>query len=156
MSNARDIDIEEARRLFEYNPDTGELTSKTHRRNMPKGTVVVSTTPYGYLRARVSGRLLLGHRLAWAIHYGEQPPAVIDHKNRDKKDNRIDNLRACSQAQNVQNSTGRGYSVMSNGKYQAAVKLNGKRIAIGTYDTPEEANAAYLNKKKELHSSFVE
>ena len=154
MSNS--IDIKEVRRLYTYEPETGKLICNTDRRKMPKGSDPCRNHARGYLMVKVGDKYILAHRVIWAIHYGEQPPTEIDHKNRNKRDNRISNLRGATRSENVRNSMGKGYSVMRNGRYQAAVKLNGKRIAIGTYDTPEEAHAAYINKKKELHSSFVE
>jgi hypothetical protein len=33
------------------------------------------------------------HRLAWVYHYGYEPQGPIQHKNGDKTDNRIDNLK---------------------------------------------------------------
>jgi len=37
-------------------------------------------------------------------------------------------------------------------KYRAIIKLNSKRVQIGEYDSPEEARAAYLSAKSQLHS----
>jgi hypothetical protein len=36
-------------------------------------------------------------------------------------------------------------------KFQAKIELNGISIYLGTYTTKEEAHAAYLAKKRELH-----
>ena len=152
----RPIDITEVRRLYTYEPDTGELICNTARNQMPKGSSACVNHQRGYLMVKVGKHYMLAHRVIWAIHYGEQPPAEIDHKNRDKKDNRINNLRAATAVENKQNSVGKGYSRLRSGRYQARVKLGGRLISCGTYDTPEEAHAAYINKKKELHSSFVE
>lgn len=52
---------------------------------------------------RVDGRLLLGHRVAWVMMTGEQPPALLDHRNEVGTDNRWDNLRASNKPGNNQN-----------------------------------------------------
>jgi hypothetical protein len=37
------------------------------------------------------------------------------------------------------------------GRYRATIKAEGRRRCLGRYDTPEEASAAYLAAKRELH-----
>lgn len=82
------------------------------------------------------------------------PPApgqVVDHINGDPMDNRRENLRACSQSENVQNirwnprnTTGvRGvYYAVERKKFVATIGVRRKLIRIGGYDTIEEATAA--------------
>ena len=47
----------------------------------------------GYLILKIKGRQMKAHRIAWLLNYGEFPKSEIDHINRDKLDNRIENLR---------------------------------------------------------------
>jgi hypothetical protein len=85
----------------------------------------------------------------------------LDHINGIKRDNRIENLREATDSENQQNqkkppahNTSGFLGVTKykrNGKWVAGIKLNGKRINLGYFDTPEAAHAAYLQKKKELH-----
>lgn len=110
----------------------------------------------GYYAIRIANTTINAHRLVWAMHYQEEPPAVIDHINRDKTDNRIENLRALTHLENVQNWRGKGYSVdKRSGKYQAAISINGKVKWLGYYGTASEAEAAYLKAKAELHPSYA-
>ena len=76
---------------------------------------------------------------------------VIDHINGDKLDNRRSNLRICTKQQNVCNNDThkdvrkgkyKGYS-LSRGKYAARIKVKGKLIYLGGYDTEEAAALAY-------------
>jgi HNH endonuclease len=56
---------------------------------------------YGYTIIKFKGRQYKAHRLIWMYHYGTFPQNVIDHKNGNKSDNRIENLRDVKQAENV-------------------------------------------------------
>jgi hypothetical protein len=78
--------------------------------------------------------------------------AVVDHINGDPSDNRRCNLRITTQSGNMCNSRLRsdsttGYKGVSmdkrDGMYRAYIYYKGKQIALGYYDNPEEAAAAY-------------
>lgn len=143
------ISIETLREKYSYNPETGELTSK--RLNSVVGHSNRNRRT-AYIRVKVLGSCLLGHRVAWAMHYGEWPKGQIDHRDGDGMNNRIDNLRDSSHAQNqrnqrlhARNKTGvRGVSVCKRtGKLMALIwDGNGKRIYIGRFETIEAAAAA--------------
>ena len=63
-----------------------------------------SLDKYGYLILKIKGRQYKAHRVAFALHNGRWPAGVIDHINGNRSDNRIENLREVSQAQNVANT----------------------------------------------------
>lgn len=58
----------------------------------------------GYLIIKIKGRQFKAHRIVWFLCNGEFPNGVIDHINRNRTDNRIENLRDVSQAENVKNT----------------------------------------------------
>lgn len=58
----------------------------------------------GYLIMKVKGKNYKAHRLVYLFHYGRMPKENIDHINRVRDDNRIENLRECSQLENVRNT----------------------------------------------------
>ena len=80
---------------------------------------------------------------------------TIDHLNQNKLDNRKENLRVVDKTINRINSSKiKGYRVRKrkNGnRYTAFIKINGRQVNLGTYDTPEEANKAYLDKRREIY-----
>lgn len=125
---------------------------------------VAGTICNGYVVIRIDGHGYAAHRLAWMYVHGSMPVGQIDHINRVKADNRIANLRDVSGFQNSWNkfqaqsnsSTGfRGVYKrrMPSGaySYRAKIRANGREIILGHFKSPEEASAAYLKAKNELH-----
>ncbi len=106
---------------------------------------------YGYLVYNIKrGQQFKVHRIIWKLIYGTEPK-VIDHINGDKADNRIENLREGTLADNNRGFvTGRNRTLpmgvvrLSSGRYMGRTHIGGKGRSCGTYDTPEEAHKAYL------------
>ena len=103
------------------------------------------------------------HRMVWYAHHQDwniwdtSRDNSIDHKNKDKKDNRLCNLRVATHSENEQNINHKGCSFhKASNKWYARIQLNGKSKDIGLYDTYEEAHEAYLAEKRILHPYFVE
>lgn len=157
-----EISAQRVRELFLYDPETGVLTRRvrTPTRNNA-GEKAGSRNGSGHLQTRVDGRLVSVHRIAWLYVYGRLPENQIDHINGIRDDNRIANLREATNAENMQNqkrgrSDGRsgflGVSWASReGRWRATITVAGKQKSLGFFDTPEQAHAAYLDSKAELH-----
>lgn len=148
------------REVAAYDPHTGEFTRLGAVSNVAAGPVRPRPSKNGYLRMRVDGKLYYLHRLAWLYVHGSWPSNLADHKDGDKTNNRIGNIRDATHAQNLQNiaATGRGASGLrgayfdkASGKWQAKITRNYKTISLGYFDTPELAHAAYLEGKREHH-----
>lgn len=114
------------------------------------------------IRVRIGGRCHAAHKLIWLMFVGPIPDgALIDHENCNPLDNRVENLRIASRPQNAANSISRcnstGFKCVSKkGKrYAASIRHNGIRIHIGTFDTPEEASAAYYERARILFGTFA-
>lgn len=93
---------------------------------------------------------------------GEWPSADVDHKNRDRRDNRWENLRAATRSQNNANrvtTASHGFKGATynkrQGRWAAQTKFKGKPVYLGYYDTPEEAHAAYLAAAERLWGEFA-
>ncbi len=58
----------------------------------------------GYLIIKVKSKAFKAHHIVWLLVYGDFPKQEIDHINRNKLDNRIENLRLSSRKQQCFNS----------------------------------------------------
>jgi hypothetical protein len=107
----------------------------------------------GYRQIIISGKKYQSHRLIYIYHNGEIADGLhIDHIDRDKLNNNIENLRLVTPQENQWNRGAKGYYFHKpRNKFLAKIKLNGKDINLGYFDTAEEAKNAYLKAKKELH-----
>lgn len=114
----------------------------------------------------INNRAVPMHRLIYKHFIGPVPKGnVIDHINRNRLDNRIENLRLATASQNRMNSTKKRNSKnkykgvaqdKGSRKWKAYIGYNKKQIHIGMFETEEEAYQAYLIKAKELFGEFAE
>jgi hypothetical protein len=94
----------------------------------------------------------------------EAPPnMLVDHRNGDHLDCRLENLRVCTTAQNTWNETKlntnkTGYRGVSfhkeKGKYRAVITCNGKYKHLGYFDAPEKAAARYEREARKLFGEY--
>lgn len=88
--------------------------------------------------------------------------ALLDHINCDPADNRIVNLREANMSENKRNSgphkdNKSGYKGVSSkgNRWRAEIWIEGNRIRLGTFTTPEEAYSAYCSAAKKHHGKFA-
>lgn len=165
------ITQEELKEYLDYNPDTGIFVwkKKTHiRAPIVIGEVAGHLENDGYKRITLFGKRYFAHRLAW-IYMKESIPdkMQIDHINRNRDDNRIENLRLATSTENKRNC--KKTKVNKSGykgvhfdsakrlvrKWRAQIRIGNKQIIIGRYYTPEEAYAAYCEAAKKYHKEFA-
>jgi hypothetical protein len=167
-----ELTAEIARELLTYNPDTGKLFWKERSAKYFKNPnytkswntkwagkeALTAITPrksgqISRLRGAVLYKDYYTHRIAWLIYYGEWPKNQIDHINQDPTDNRIENLRDVTNAENSKNKTLQNnnttgylgvsfYNYKGYKKYRARIRINSIDKHLGYYDTVEEAAAA--------------
>lgn len=148
--------------LYEYNPSTGDFIRKTSRGGSLAGSVAGAKDKLGYVRLSIDGRLYLAHRLAFLIMEGKFPEGNVDHKDGNPSNNSWNNLRNCTQQQNIQNSKGRGKYYKNvyftgggrNKPYNVKIEVNGVIKSFGYYATPEEADEVASLIRDMLHGDF--
>ena len=101
----------------------------------------------GYIRCSHKGKnYYYLHRKVWEEANGPIPDGfMIDHIDRDKTNNSLDNLRLVTNRQNANNQIGKGYYKQPSGKYLAVHR--GKRL--GLFNCETAAKLTYLSKKAE-------
>jgi hypothetical protein len=119
----------------------------------------------GYLYVHLPGRKLYKIHRVVAIAFIPNPDAknCVDHRDGNPSNNRVDNLRWATHAENSRNckmpknnSSGvKGvYFNKRLNNWRAVIHLNGKYVHIGHYETIEEATAAYQEKAREHFGEF--
>lgn len=151
---------EELHRMFVYE-ETGLLRRVGGRKEYPWRPIGVNGR---YLATTVSGVTYYLHRLVWQYHHGFVP-TMIDHINGKFSDNRIENLRECTNAQNQYNSPrkannksgfkGVAYCPMYRRPWRARIVSDGKVILLGYFKTKEEAAAAYATHAPSIAGDFA-
>jgi hypothetical protein len=116
----------------------------------------------GYLALRILQKSYYVHRVIYEMHHGAVPE-LIDHADGDFRNNRIENLRPATKAENAYNSkipaTNRsGIKGVSRekryGNWRVTVKIDGKQKHIGVFPTLDLAKAAYEQFTQSAHGEF--
>ena len=133
------------KQLLSYNAETGVFTW------VKSGRMAGSLLPHGYLRITIQNKGYYAHRLAWLYCYGQWPAQNIDHKNRQKNDNRIANLREVGQSQNGHNQNVRSNNTSGckgvsfdtrSKKWASYIMLNRKKLSLGFHSSLASAISA--------------
>lgn len=158
-----DLTAEILRGRLDYTPDTGALVwlerSGAGCRTDLVGKRAGNLRSDGYLHVSVFGRKYLAHRLVWLHVTGTWPAGEIDHRNGVRDDNRFENLRDVTKVVNQQNRRdGKGAQralgvdfYRATGKFRARIKVDGRTLSLGHFDTKDEAVSAYVNAKRDMH-----
>lgn len=151
------------REVLEYNPITGEFFWLKSGHGISPGDVAGSVYANGYRYIQIEGEDYRAGRLAWFFVTGTDPVAFIDHKNKDRDDNRFENLREATNSENQANawwstntSGFKGVSWQkSRGQWAAAITVDGKAKFLGRFKTRVEAAKAYRAAAIEAWGEFA-
>ena len=147
-------------RRFEY--IDGTLINKVNVRGSAKNKgdrAGYEDLQSGYRKIRVCGKMYHEHRIIYLIHHGYMPENDIDHIDRNRSNNKIDNLREVSKSCNARNSGTPSNSstgvkgvcfVKSKQKYMAHVKINGRKTYLGFFDNIIDAAQRRLEEELSL------
>lgn len=149
--------------IFTYEPDTGLLRRHSGGRK-----------PYPWRRTGKDGRYLVCtigtkniylHRAVFLYHHGYLPEQV-DHVDRDTTNNRVENLRAATNAENQYNgrrksnnrSGAKGvvfHKACKSKPWQAKIVVDKRTVSLGYYATVEQASNAYEQGAKQFAKAFA-
>ena len=164
MSMSDKITQAQLKELFDYDA-SGTFVRRSN------GKIVVQNLSKGqrYPRISVNGKPRSLHRIVFCWHHGYFPK-IIDHINNDRLDNRIENLREATQANNCLNrkhhknssSPYKNVYLQSDPKnaswernWVVRVAVNGKSKYFGSYNDIELANLVAIEARAKYHGAFV-
>lgn len=157
------ITIEQLHELFIYEPDTGRLLNRVSTNSRARaGAEAGSDNGRGYLQLRVCGKALFVHRVIFAMHHGRWPSAQLDHIDNDKANNRLENLREATPAENSRNVGARGRNTSGivgvhpdGGKWRTMVSVNGRDFHLGRFREKMMAADTYGYVARHVHADFL-
>jgi hypothetical protein len=168
------IAIEYLRQCFDVDFDTGQLRWRVRPREhfLSEQGWNVANTQYagksagslsnmGYVRVGISiyskPQLVFAHRIVWALAHGRWPTA-IDHRDGNRSNNSLANLREATRSENNQNTcvpkhNASGFlGVTRRSKiWRAQIGADGHNYYLGSFPDQRSASNAYLAAKARLH-----
>jgi len=157
------LTVEFVKDLFEYK--NGVLIwknpSKYKRRLI--GHAVTGKDGKGYIRVGIKGKRYSVHRVIYFIHYNIWPD-YVDHINANKLDNRIENLRSCSNTENSYNaklskSNKSGFKGIcwskQRKKWHVQITAGGKRVVSKYFENIKDAKDCVAIERATIHGEFA-
>lgn len=147
-----------------YDPETGIFIWKQRNYRAAAGDIAGTIIGRGYRCIGIDGHRYPAHRLAWFYVHRRWPVNELDHENLRRDDNWIDNLREVTTGQNKCNCRTRKHNVSglkgafkrtgNRSGYVAKIVVDRKVIYLGSFETAEDAHAAYARASLEHHGEF--
>ena len=151
--------------VLRYNKNTGAFVWRIYRNGLiGAGHPAGSLHKAGYVYIKVDDRLYKAHRLAWLYVTGSMPTKDVEHKNRNKADNRWRNLRLTDDWLNqanvgikIDNTSGYKNVQWRNDskKWRVRITVRGKRIPLGHFTNKKLAHAAHAKAAREHFGEFA-
>lgn len=151
------LTAEYLRERLQYNPATGIFTWNRilvtdHRHEQwnvrYEGQQAGSINADGYVVIKIDKRQYYAHRLAWLYSHGEWPVGLLDHWDRVRSHNWLDNLRPATRSQNQGNTD----IQKNNSSGSRGVRRHGNAWTaecagqyLGYFKTKDEASSAYTS-----------
>jgi len=163
VKNRNDITQEYLKSILHYDPLTGIFTWIKHYFKRLVGKQAGGIKQDGYRNIKINNKEYMSARLACLYMKGRWPLEEMDHKDTNRANDKWENLREATRAENTRNRNAKitsliglkGVKLTSSGKYEAAIRRNESYKYLGTFDTPEEAAEAYGKAATEAYGEFA-
>lgn len=155
--------------MLDYDPDTGVFVWRLRPGATPAertfnarngGKMAGTVNGDGYRYISVHDRLYRAARLAWLYVTGEWPALEIDHEDGDVANDRFANLRLADRQEQQRNRGSfrgalKGTKRTPTGRYEAQIGVGYRNQYLGSFDTAEEAHAAYREAANRIFGQFA-
>ena len=156
------ITQERLQELFTYNPETGFFRNRFSRGRAKETCRAGSPTGHGYRKLTVDYERIYEHQAAWLYVYGTWSDE-LDHKDRNRSNNAIDNLREATRTQNNFNAKRETGASGLKGAYldkrtmnwYSHIQIGGVVKHLGSFGSAEEAHKAYMVAVDKYHGEFA-
>lgn len=160
--NFKNLTIDKINFFFSYDGENllwKNITSRRCKVNSIAGTEING----GYRHIRIEKTYYLAHQIIFFMAY-RYVPEMVDHIDGNKRNNKINNLRAATRSQNGGNSKIRKdnfYGLKGvtyhkqTGKFRARITCNKKKYSLGLYKTKDDAAFAYSIAASFLFKEFA-
>lgn len=139
-----------------YCQTTGVFRARKSSGKRKAGATLGYVRTDGYAMLFLKGKWFYAHRLALFLSTGAWPAQEVDHINGIRSDNRLNNLRPCSRSQNMYNTMKKGVCYHKTQlKWVASIRVNTKRLHLGSFTSEADALAAYDAAARKYHGSFM-
>lgn len=148
VRKTRPLTYEIVREMFEYHEDGYLIWSDHCRRPDKVGRRAGWMDRHGYYEVMIYGKAHKVHRVIYMWHHGYMPEGIVDHEDRDKLNNKIENLREVSVTCNNRNCEVRKDSKTGvcgvfwhkqSRKWEAKVRVNRVATTVGRFSNFDEA-----------------
>jgi HNH endonuclease/AP2 domain len=135
-------------------------TSQRARIGEEAGTI----TNHGYRVLTIDSKRYLAHLVAWFYCHETWPTTLVDHRDNNKSNNALSNLRLANKHLNAANSRGhkdsktgvKGVTFDARyGKYRATIGVNGRQHWLGYHETIKQAADAYSDAAQRHYGNFA-
>lgn len=153
------ITQQELLNAFQYKD--GNLYWKFAKQSVNAGQLAGAKHKTGYIQIQLNKKFMYAHRAIFFMHYGHLPK-FIDHIDGNPSNNKIENLREVTAAQNSWNQKFKGSASGFKGvtwnkqdkRWQPQIRANNKRFYLGKFSNLDDAIVAYQKAAAELHGEY--
>jgi hypothetical protein len=162
------IECDQLREMFDLRPGgvlIWKKPSKFHKNVIGKvaGSIQPNSSGKKYRAVSIGGRKYKCSHVVFCLANGRWPNDQVDHRDGNSLNDDPTNLREATPTQNAWNHKGRrkrsglpmGVKRMPNGRFQARIAVNKKKLSLGTFASADKASEAYRRARTEHFGEFA-